>query len=119
MTTIDRATSENAFAALAELPGYDPALDAIVDAVHAGRRLSREDGLTLFETPDIWTVFSLADLVRRRLHGDVAWFNINRHINYSNVCALSCKFCAFFLSERVLSARGDRLDRPRVRERTE
>src|SRR5690606_30157410 len=37
----------------------------------------------------------LADAVRRRMHGRRAYYNINRHINYSNVCALSCKFCAF------------------------
>jgi aminodeoxyfutalosine synthase len=41
-------------------------------------------------------VCGLADLVRRRLHGDVAYFNINRHLNYSNVCALSCRFCSFY-----------------------
>jgi aminodeoxyfutalosine synthase len=45
---------------------------------------------------DVWTVCRLADRVRRRLHGDVAYYNINRHINYSNVCALSCSFCAFY-----------------------
>lgn len=76
--------------------GHDPRLERIVEKVHAGRRLSVDDGLLLFETPDIWTVCSLADMVRRRMHGDIAYYNINRHINYSNVCALSCKFCAFY-----------------------
>jgi aminodeoxyfutalosine synthase len=82
---------------------FGPSLDAIADArlgpiaekVHAGRRLSRADGLLLFETRDIWTVCALADLVRRRLHGGVGYYNVNRHINYSNICALSCTFCAF------------------------
>ncbi|MFG0306580.1 MAG: radical SAM protein [Phycisphaerales bacterium JB040] len=50
----------------------------------------------LYTTDDLWTVLELADLVRRRLHGDVAYYNINRHFNYSNVCALSCKFCEFY-----------------------
>jgi aminodeoxyfutalosine synthase len=50
----------------------------------------------LYETPDIWTVGSLADLARRRRHGDVAYYNVNRHLNYSNVCALSCRFCSFY-----------------------
>ena len=77
-------------------PGHDRALEPIIDKVHNGQRLSFEDGLVLFETPDIWTVCSLADLVRRRLHGNVGYYNINRHINYSNICALSCKFCAFY-----------------------
>jgi len=78
------------------LPGYDGRLEAIRAKVLAGTRLSLEDGELLFETPDLWTVIELADLVRRRLHGDVAFYNINRHLNYSNVCALSCKFCEFY-----------------------
>jgi len=52
--------------------------------------------MTLYETPDVWGVCEIADQVRRRLHGDVTYFNINRHLNYSNVCALSCKFCEFY-----------------------
>ena len=55
-----------------------------------------DDGRLLFDTADIWGVCELADLVRRRLHGDAAYYNINRHFNYSNVCALSCKFCEFY-----------------------
>ncbi|MDQ7013328.1 MAG: radical SAM protein [Planctomycetota bacterium] len=78
------------------LPGHDPALDPIAAKVRAGERLSLEDGRVLFATPDIWTVCGLADGVRRRLHGDVTYYNINRHLNYSNVCALSCTFCEFY-----------------------
>ena len=80
---------------LTRLPGFDRRLQPIVERVHAGERLSREDGLLLYETRDIWTLCALADVVRRRLHGDVAYYNVNRHLNYSNVCALSCTFCAF------------------------
>jgi aminodeoxyfutalosine synthase len=78
------------------LPGADARLRAISRKVANGRRLSVDDGLRLYETPDIWSVCALADLVRRRLHGDVAYYNINRHVNYSNVCALSCTFCSFY-----------------------
>jgi aminodeoxyfutalosine synthase len=78
------------------LPGADARLRAISRKVANGRRLSVDDGLLLYETPDIWSVCALADLVRRRLHGDVAFYNINRHVNYSNVCALSCTFCSFY-----------------------
>lgn len=78
------------------LPGFDPRLEPIRAKVLAGERLTLEDGDLLFSTRDIWTVCELADLVRRRLNGDVAWYNINRHLNYSNVCALSCKFCEFY-----------------------
>ena len=73
----------------------DPELDSIRDRVEAGERLSAEDGLTLLRTPDVWTVCGLADLVRRRMHGLTTWYNVNKHINYSNICALSCSFCAF------------------------
>ncbi|MBK7405563.1 MAG: radical SAM protein [Phycisphaerales bacterium] len=74
----------------------DPALAPIADKVLAGRRLSIEEGELLFTTRDIWTVCALADQVRRRLHGDIAYYNVNRHLNYSNICALSCKFCEFY-----------------------
>src|SRR5215813_3380238 len=77
----------------------DPRLDPIRAKVTRGERLSLADGLLLFQTPDIWTVCELADLVRRRLHGSAAFYNINRHLNYSNVCALSCKFCEFYRKE--------------------
>lgn len=77
-------------------PLFDKALDPIRSKVERGERLSLEDGELLFTTPDIWTVCELADLVRRRLHGDTAFYNINRHLNYSNICALSCKFCEFY-----------------------
>ena len=74
----------------------DPLLEQIAEKVREGIRLSEAEGLQLYETKDIWTLCSLADEVRRRWHGDVAYYNINRHINYSNVCALSCKFCDFY-----------------------
>ena len=80
----------------ARLPRSDPRLDSIRERVVAGERLTLDEGDLLYTTPDIWTVCELADLVRRRLHGEVAYYNINRHLNYSNVCALSCKFCEFY-----------------------
>jgi aminodeoxyfutalosine synthase len=73
----------------------DRRLDSIRDRVEEGVRLSVDDGRVLYETPDVWGVIELADMVRRRLHGRVAYYNVNRHLNYSNVCALSCKFCEF------------------------
>ena len=73
----------------------DSRLRPVVEKVAEGRRLSREDGRLLYETTDLHAVCGLADLVRRRLHGDLAFYNVNRHINYSNVCALRCSFCAF------------------------
>ncbi|MFI4854221.1 MAG: radical SAM protein [Phycisphaerales bacterium JB065] len=74
----------------------DSRLDAIRAKVEAGERLTLDDGDLLFSTPDIWTVLELADTARRRLTPGIAYYNINRHLNYSNVCALSCKFCEFY-----------------------
>lgn len=74
----------------------DPALEPIRAKIEAGVRLAREDGQTLFRSRDIFTIGELANLVRERRHGRKAYFNINRHINYSNYCVLRCKFCAFY-----------------------
>lgn len=71
-------------------------LDPIRAKLARHERLTLEDGEALFATPDIWSVCEMADSVRRRLHGNTAYYNINRHLNYSNVCALSCKFCEFY-----------------------
>jgi aminodeoxyfutalosine synthase len=77
----------------------DARLEPIAEKVERGERLSLEDGRLLFATPDLWTVCALADRVRRRLHDDVAYYNVNRHLNYSNVCVLSCRFCEFYRRE--------------------
>ena len=89
------STIEHTAATGGAKPITDPMLDPIREKVLQGDRLSIDDGMTLYASPDLWGVCGLADLVRRRLHGDVAWYNINRHLNYTNVCALSCHFCAF------------------------
>lgn len=77
-------------------PRADARLDRVRERLIRGERLSLDDGDLLYTTPDIWGLCELADMVRRRLHGDAAYYNINRHFNYSNVCALSCKFCEFY-----------------------
>ena len=81
-------------------PGFDARLEPIIEKINSQQRLTLDDGLLLYETPDIWTVCGLADSVRRRLHGDIAYYNINRHLNYSNICALSCKFCSFYRKKK-------------------
>jgi len=73
----------------------DLALRPVAEKVAQGARLDFADGMALFATRDIFTLGALADHVRRQLHGQVAYYNINRHINYTNICALSCKFCEF------------------------
>jgi aminodeoxyfutalosine synthase len=75
---------------------FDPRLEPIRAKINAGHRLSLEDGAVLYDTDDLWSVLDMAKLVRDRMHRGVAYYNINRHLNYSNVCALSCKFCEFY-----------------------
>ena len=74
----------------------DPALLPIAEKVAAGEPLSQADGVALYATRDLHGVGRLANLARERLHGDSTYYNRNRHINYTNVCALSCKFCSFY-----------------------
>lgn len=75
---------------------HDPALEPIAGKVAAGQPLDFEDGLTLYATRDLPGLGRLAHHVRTRLHGQTTYYNRNRHINYTNVCALSCKFCSFY-----------------------
>jgi aminodeoxyfutalosine synthase len=74
----------------------DPFLNEIAAKIDARERLTAEDGARLFRSPDLLGLGALANRVRERLHGNKTYFNINRHINYSNVCVNSCKFCAFY-----------------------
>ena len=74
----------------------DPDLLPIAQKVADGETLSYDDGVALYRSRDIHGIGRLADLVRRRLHGNKVFFNRNRHINYTNVCASRCKFCSFY-----------------------
>jgi len=73
----------------------DARLLPVRDKVRAGERLTREDGLLLFETPDLHGLGSLAGHVKSRLYGDRVCFVMNRYVNPTNVCVLSCAFCDF------------------------
>ncbi|MEQ1884661.1 MAG: aminofutalosine synthase MqnE [Bryobacteraceae bacterium] len=73
----------------------DSRLLPIRDKVAAGERLTVEDGLLLYRTPDLLGVGWLANQVRERLHGNKTFYNVNRHINPTDVCVASCKLCAF------------------------
>jgi aminodeoxyfutalosine synthase len=73
----------------------DPRLIPIADKVLAGQRLSADDGLALYRTPDLLALGWMANRVREQRHGNVCYFNVNRHINPTNVCVAHCKLCAF------------------------
>ncbi len=73
----------------------DPRLGPIAAKVLAGERLSFDDGLALYGSPDVLAVGWLANFIREKMHGDVTYFNVNRHINPTNVCVAACRLCAF------------------------
>jgi aminodeoxyfutalosine synthase len=70
-------------------------LASIREKVEAGHRLSFDDGLYLEEHADLFTLGELANLVRERKNGDRAFYNVNTHLNPTNVCVYRCTFCAF------------------------
>jgi aminodeoxyfutalosine synthase len=80
---------------MSELHITDTRLEPIAQRVLSGQRLSPEDGLALFRSHDLLAVGWLANHVREKRHGDVCYFNVNRHINPTNVCVAHCKLCAF------------------------
>jgi aminodeoxyfutalosine synthase len=82
----------------------DPRLRPIHERVLARERLSAEDALTLYRTGDILAVGWLANHVRERLHGNNTYFNVNRHINPTNVCVAACRLCAFGRKKDALGA---------------
>ncbi len=74
----------------------DPALEPIREKILANQWLSEAEGIALYNSRDIFGIGRLANYVRESKHGKAAFYNRNRHINYTNVCALSCKFCSFY-----------------------
>jgi len=72
----------------------------LYEKVVAGQRLSDEDALRLFESKDLNAVGAIADFVRQRKVGNRASYILNRYVNYSNYCILSCQFCAFARKKR-------------------
>ncbi len=82
----------------------DKNLLPILDKVGNEQRLSFEDGLTIMATPDLHSVGMMADYVKRKKNGDKVYFVVNRHVNPSNICAISCKFCAFGTTKKSANA---------------
>ena len=80
---------------MSELPITDQRLKPIAEKVLAGTRLSMDDGITLYRSPDLLAVGWLANYVREKRHGNITYYNVNRHINPTNVCVAHCRLCAF------------------------
>lgn len=73
----------------------DPRLQPLWDKVQREERLSFHDGVTLYQTPDLLGLGYLANHRRERINGNITYFNVNRHINPTDVCVASCRLCAF------------------------
>lgn len=72
-----------------------PTLRDIESKVHAGERLTFDDGVFLDEQADLFSLGRLANLVRERKNSNAAYYNTNIHLNPTNVCVYRCRFCAF------------------------
>jgi aminodeoxyfutalosine synthase len=77
------------------MPTAASRLQAIREKVEAGQRLSFEDGVALEESNDLFALGAMANLVRERYNGNFGYYNVNTHINPTNVCVYKCDFCAF------------------------
>lgn len=81
-------------------------LGPIRDAVLSGRRLTDEEGLRLFEATDLAALGALANHVREARHGQLAYYNRNVHLNPTNVCVATCKFCSFARKDDEQASEG-------------
>src|SRR6476660_1962583 len=75
-------------------------LRPIAEKIEAASRISESDALTLYRSSDLNALGMLANVVRERKNGNFATYIHNRYINYSNICVLSCQFCAFAAKKR-------------------
>lgn len=83
---------------------FDKSLLPILDKVEKEERLSFDDGLTVLGSPDLNAVGMMADYVKKKREGNKVYFVVNRHVNPSNICAISCKFCAFGVTKKSADA---------------
>jgi len=73
----------------------DSELKRIAEKIINQQRITKEDGLLLFERGSLSFLGALANFVRERIHGDTTYFNRNFHIEPTNVCVFTCKFCSY------------------------
>ncbi len=73
-----------------------PKIAEIAEKVEGNERLSFEDGLELFRSDDLIAIGAMANRVRERINGNVTYYNVNRHMNYTNICISDCAFCSFY-----------------------
>lgn len=78
-----------------EFSFQDKRLEPIYEKILTHSRLSKKDGITIYETDDLIGLGQLADHVRRKRHGSKAFYIYNQHLNYTNICKNKCDFCAY------------------------
>ncbi len=96
-------------------PGSDVRLREIAEIVEAGERVSLDDGLYLDEHADLLFLGQLANSIREKKNGNLAYYNTNVHLNPTNVCVYRCVFCAF--RSDLKSERAYTFDEAMIRER--
>ena len=79
-------------------------LRPIAEKIEARQRISDEDALVLYRSTDLNALGVMASAVRERKNGNYATYIHNRYVNYSNICVLSCQFCAFAAKKRDVHA---------------
>ncbi len=89
---------------------WSPALAPLAEKLAKNIPLSVQDGMTLYQHPDLHEVGALAHMVRESRFGNQAFFNSNVHINQTNICVLACRFCAFRRSSRADDAYAMSID---------
>ena len=89
------ATMNGSISSLIDLPGLDPAFKTIASKIDNRQRINPEEGLMLFEKGSLAMLGTMANFIREREHGNKTYFNRNFHIEPTNVCVFSCKFCSY------------------------
>ena len=89
------ATMNGYISSLIDLPGLDPAFKTIASKIDNRQRINPEEGLLLFEKGSLAMLGTMANFIRERAHGHNTYFNRNFHIEPTNVCVFSCKFCSY------------------------
>src|ERR1044071_3187909 len=75
-------------------------LRSIAETIESGQRISEGDALNLYRSNELNSLGMMANIVRERKNSNYATYIHNRYINYSNICVLSCQFCAFAAKKR-------------------
>jgi len=98
-----------------DMPTEASRLREIREKVEAGQRLSFDDGIALEESNDLFALGEMANLVRERYNGNFGYYNVNTHINPTNVCVYKCDFCAFRAD--LNDPRAYTMEEPQIKER--